>query len=371
MSGEDLSKVFDNITLQVRQLLSEIPNSDALIEEIKTLVLLGRHDDALSALETRMLQKSVIKPDDAKSHEIWNIVGFFYFSIRRPDVAEKTYRRFYEVLLKSQQADRRRYHKGLPLHNLGFSIEQQGDIPRAVEYYEAAYIEDIISSDKASTGAPAYRNLRYRLEIDENELIGIYAVAKRESGNDPLAILEKFKIDKLKWINVGLAREYFNLDKNYLDILLRRVQSARTNEEKKESLEALADYMFSGIQGFEVQPTRRTSTSDIDRVIRNRSSHPDLAIMGSYILLESKNWGRTITTKEIRDLVTKLERHQCQCGILLSRRGLSRNCEEEIRWARNRGFYVLGLDENEIESVQACENLIELLIKKYEEVKFA
>jgi hypothetical protein len=54
----------------------------------------------------------------------------------------------------------------------------------------------------------------------KKELIDICAVAKRDPRNDPLVILEKFKRDKLKGISVGLALEYFVLDKNYLGILL-------------------------------------------------------------------------------------------------------------------------------------------------------
>lgn len=370
MSGIDQSDLLTNMALQVKERLSDVPGSGSLIEKIHTLVLSDRLDDALNILGNRMLDKSVVKPDESRTHAIWNFIGFFFIQIKESQLSEKIYQKFYETLLKNQVLDKKRYHKGLPLHNLGLSIELQADITRAVRFYEAAYIEDVISTDKASIGAPAYRNLRYRLGIDERELKGIYAIATREPGNDPFIILARFDEDRQKWISIGLALEYVYLDKNYLSILLSRAQNAKIKKEKKETLEALADYMFSGIQGFTVHITKKTATSDLDRIIRNRSLHPDIQLMGPYILLESKNWNRKVTSKETQSFATKLERHQCQCGVLLSRLGVSGPSQSEITTARNKGHYIMEFNEDDIKRVIACENLIELLIQKFEAVKF-
>ena len=348
-----------------------------LIHEINELLKTDQTEQAIDLLVKNTGKSLPIGPDNSKGLEVWNLPGVYYLRIGLLRKAESVYRSFYERLLGCQRDDKQRYHKGLPLHNLAVAIEP-GDTNTALRYYKQAYIEDAISSGKRSLGAPAYRVLRYKFRIDEKELIGIFKIAVTvEDNTNPEIILAEFESCQDLWIKRGLTEEYFIIDKNYYAALLRRVELAGTNEEKKESLENLAEYLFSTIQGFEVRPSIRTSTSEIDRLIRNNSSHPDLKLLGDYVQLECKNWSEPVGANEIRDFVGKLRNARCNSGILISKNGITGDCnwindaKGEIRNAFQQSeIIVINLTLGDLRDILDCKNLIALVLEKYEEVRF-
>jgi hypothetical protein len=80
--------------------------------------------------------------------------------LKRPRRAEKRYRGQLRILFDRQKRDRRRYHKGGPLHNLGISLLAQGRLEEGVKQILAAFIEDLISVGlERARGAPAFKTL--------------------------------------------------------------------------------------------------------------------------------------------------------------------------------------------------------------------
>jgi hypothetical protein len=85
--------------------------------------------------------------------------------------AKNGFEELYELLLDLQPAGKR-YHKGHPLHNIGFATFQLGDPEGALKYFLLAYIEDLLSQSegegKNADDLPAAKALRNVYRVDES-----------------------------------------------------------------------------------------------------------------------------------------------------------------------------------------------------------
>src|SRR5438093_1220102 len=87
--------------------------------------------------------------------------------------AVEGYRKMYATLSSSQPPGQR-YHKGLPLQNIGSGLLFQGDSVNAYRYFVAAYVEDLLSRPPDHGGpprdTPAARTLLTIYKVPEDEL---------------------------------------------------------------------------------------------------------------------------------------------------------------------------------------------------------
>lgn len=114
----------------------------------------------------------------------------------------------------------------------------------------------------------------------------------------------------------------------------------------------------------------------MDRIIKNYSTHPFLKELGSYIIVECKNWIDPAGVSVIRELQSKIKEHRCISGIMLSKRGITGNDERDA-WAfirdsfRMEGIIILVVTEEDLDLIGMGENnCINILEKRYEDVKF-
>jgi len=141
-------------------------------------------------------------PNDLQ--ELVDRVGFVYEPAlaagKKYDEATKAYRDLYELLSNNQPSDGR-YHKGYPLHNIGYILLRQGKSREALHYFVLAYIEDLLSEmkgeeDKADE-TPAGRVLHqaYRVKNEFFRSLKDIVIHKKELGaivKDPEQVLTEF-----------------------------------------------------------------------------------------------------------------------------------------------------------------------------------
>lgn len=140
-------------------------------------------------------------------------------------------------------------------------------------------------------------------------------------------------------------------------------------------LEKVAEQILSIVPGFEVLKNKRTSTGEIDRVIRNKSNHPLLRALGTHILVECKSSKYPVSKKEVVDFIDKIKSHRCICGILVTLSGVSgrkdRDALGKIREAFVRsGVILMTFTLEDLKRIQMGEAPTQVFYEKYESVKF-
>ena len=347
--------------------------------EIRRLI---KADDyrAINTILSEATGKNKLIAPSEPSIDFWNKVGFFYLQKGLFEQAADLYHALYDTQLHEQNKDAR-LHKGTALHNLGVALLNLQRRPQAQKYITLAYIEDCITLGKNSVEKLGYKTLKNEFNVNDEILDGIYSCATSPNTfeiyppPDPNIVLEKFNQNTEEWIRQTQNNALLNLNIDFFKNLLEITKNAETNDEKKKTLESLSEFLFAAIKGFSVLPSKRTSKAEIDRIIRNYSTHPLLRDLGLYILIECKNWSDSVGAPILRDFIAKIEEHRCSSGILLSKNGITgegvKDATGEIRDAyKRKGILIIVLTEIDLEEITKGKNPISILEKKYEEVKF-
>lgn len=152
-----------------------------------------------------------------------------------------------------------------------------------------------------------------------------------------------------------------------------KVKRARTNKEKKDTLENLADFLFSSIRGIEVIDRNvRTSAEEIDLLLKNESNNLFWRQLGSPLLVECKNWSKKIGTDEVIIFKDKLESHDIKVGILIAVKGITgtkrKDAVLKMREYKQRGFRIVLLTGEDVEDMCDGGNPTDKLQEKYYDV---
>jgi Holliday junction resolvase-like predicted endonuclease len=148
------------------------------------------------------------------------------------------------------------------------------------------------------------------------------------------------------------------------------IKKARTNKEKKETLENLAVFLFGSIDRIRViDKNVRTSAEEIDLILKNESTNPFWHQLGDPLLVECKNWNKKIGTSEVIVFKDKLETQGLKVGILVAINGLTGTKRKDailkIREYRQREFRIIVLTGEDIEDICKGENPTDKLQEKY------
>lgn len=138
--------------------------------------------------------------------------------------------------------------------------------------------------------------------------------------------------------------------------LFKKTLAARTNKEKKETLETLAGFIFSSIdKNISVLPNVRTTTEEIDLLLRNESSTLFWQRLGSPVLVECKNWSTPVGINVLRDFKGKMETQGTRYGILISMAGITgniwRGAVTYLKEQRMIGYFIIILDRKDLEDI--------------------
>jgi len=113
--------------------------------------------------------------------------------------AFEAYKELYELLLTKQPTGGR-YHKGYPLHNMGYILAAQGKQNEALHYFTLAYVEDLLSENKdeedKADQTPAGNTLRQAYQIKEELLRRLKQIVREKKErslvvSDPELVLKE------------------------------------------------------------------------------------------------------------------------------------------------------------------------------------
>lgn len=141
-------------------------------------------------------------PQDLKSH-FATLEQQAYSLLRTGNyaLAENLYRLMLDTVIKRQETENRRIHKGGYLHQIGFSLVLQDRLSDALKSFLLAYVEDTLnvplSRENDADGAPAARVLRNGFHLTDATFQAIKNLSRKEKETDrvvkkPETILKKY-----------------------------------------------------------------------------------------------------------------------------------------------------------------------------------
>jgi hypothetical protein len=233
-----------------------------------------------------------------------------------------------------------------------------------------------------------YFRARWLERLSDKEIRKFYADSYSEYQNNsdygffPEYILSKVCQRLISPYPSATELNIFAVNRFYAGSILSRIKQ-RTGAVAGKDLEALAGYLLSCIPGFEVTMNLVTGESEVDALIRNTGPRYDFREdLGRYFPVECKDWSKPVGSKEVGWFVNKLLTQECKAGILFSSRGITGEVAttnaEDVRYAaltllkayQRAGRIVIVLNEEDFQAASQGDNLIRLLQKSYEEVRF-
>ena len=159
-----------------------------------------------------------------------------------------------------------------------------------------------------------------------------------------------------------------------LQRLIADVDGALTATEKGERFEALAEYLFSHLDGVEV--TGRDvamPAEEIDLVLWNAQTEEVLRPWESVILIECKNWTVPVGAPELDSFIAKLRRRALKTGIFVAANGVTggfaapteRGAVAVIRSALQEGIRVIVITMDDIRAITSIDDVRSLIKLRY------
>jgi len=288
-----------------------------------------------------------------------------------------------------QEVPETRLHKGTPLQFLATTYYNIGQNELSRKYHLLAFIEDVIHNAtniqiETLHPSPASLALQIRFRMRDLELLSLQnkVISEINSGRPnlyPEDFLLTWVISTEKEGKMLIARRseetIYKINPIYFQKLLDRINHDPTGNK----LEMLVTYLFSCVDGFEPILHKTTSGFHFDVIIRNLvKDHKLIESLGEYIGIECKNLTDTVSGEQLSHFIQKLKFSGIKCGIMFSRRGISGSGYKKLMYGRsvqikafNRdGIIVFGMTNGDLERIVNGENLLSILLHKYEKIRF-
>lgn len=322
-----------------------------------------------------------------------------FFSALRPlipKVIEIAHLCYNEVLIKDGRIKKGEYDKskglqGLFVSELRISDERRGFELKGVAFASTPLVEDLEDSINAIQNLLTKLNLYDTVPFPDEKLSAHIVIEHMffPPGVFSISIgVGRYRDQKYRGhITVSYDTIVYDLEeaKSHLretaiirtqtyEKLLQSVQKARTNNEKKESLENLVSLMVKDLQGFDVKHIDKGGIdNEVDIFVINESNDIFLKQLGTPVLIECRNWNRPMPAKAIRDFGGKLRDKNVSTGIIVSLKGVTgdenKAAKVSIRTFLSRDkIRIIVLEEEDLRKVARGESFRALLRNKYYEI---
>jgi hypothetical protein len=373
-------------------------------EKILKLIGTGEWTQIREAIQKLRLNTGVDKPFDPYKDPDklpWNDAGVLCMNNKLIMEALTIFQSQLQCYFDIQDYTKKRIHKGTPYYFIGETYLHLNNIGSAREQFLFAYIEDILTELQTKKGiegipksssafnSPVSVILELTFRMRKEEMEDLYNFTKQLFEKDntktwlyPEDIILKWRNYKEKnWrteiiVSRAVETTLFHTNKYYLQELLEKAEKSRAGE----YLEELATYLFSCVDGFEPISKKTTKSFHFDVLVRNLTKgHPLLSMLGEYIGVEAKNIKKTVSAEELNHFIHKLRLHNMHCGIIITRKGLSGvGYEDDKKYGRsiqvktfNRdNLIVFDITLDDIERIIKGDNLVSLLLLKYEDIRY-
>nr|WP_322666439.1 pentapeptide repeat-containing protein [Dendronalium sp. ChiSLP03b]MDZ8209117.1 pentapeptide repeat-containing protein [Dendronalium sp. ChiSLP03b] len=150
-----------------------------------------------------------------------------------------------------------------------------------------------------------------------------------------------------------------------VQLQLEAAKHAKTNKQKKETLENLTKIILEKIPGLKVQyESKRRETDEIDLIVSNQS--PVLLNIGlsGAIFVECKNEAKSVGSEVVFKLASKIL--PGNWGLIVTTNNLSRDAEKAIRNQHLRNIKLVFWDKSDLEKISIGDNTPEeRIIERY------
>jgi hypothetical protein len=366
-------------------------STNELNEKVQTLLKEGTWfaiDQIIDLLSSETDKGKALDPFQNPDRLIWNDVGVNLLINGMLLESLTVFQSFLNCCYDLQQKYHERIHKGTPLQYLGIVNRHLGQLEQSKKYHILAFIEDVINStnvpqDGSVLKSPASIVLLRSFRMREKELLSLQntvLASKLETTIFyPETMLTKWIQDneKNQAVLVARSKEEF-LYKTNLPYLAE-LKGKAIEDKTGESLELLATYLFSCVDGFEPILRRTTKAFHFDLIVRNLvKNHSLLESLGEYIAVECKNIDQTITAQQLNHFIQKLRLHNIKCGVVFTNKGVSgirfkgaAYGKEILMKTFNRdGIVIFDITRSDLERLSEGDNLLSLLLRKYEDYRF-
>ncbi len=314
--------------------------------------------------------------------------------IGQPLVSISSFKAFYQRCLELESTTGTKIHKAETLHWIARYYLQIEDYQNGFKYAILCFLDDVISEKQETKNANGEICIENSMDVPISQMLQLYfhipKINLQHLRDNALNTLQKIpNINDPELLAFTMRQQGYQIPR-YSDYthyhpsypyLREQYERIKEAEDAKE-WERFAAFLFSSVEGFEpildVKPGY--SAYQFDVVIRNLTSHDfSISWLGEYFAIECKYYGRkAVGVEELDHFASKLKYHDFKCGIIFTKTPISgwktTSGETAGKLVQTKIFnrhniIVFDISADDIESILAGRNLIEVLIEKYEKVR--
>jgi hypothetical protein len=315
---------------------------------------------------------------DSECWNAWEAVGLYYLTEGRHYEALAIFTACYQQILEAQREGSFRMHKGKPLIWISDCYWHMHWFVHAKRYLMLAFCEDhLTDAGSIITNRGAFYRGMWRHGMSEGLFNALAQQAAEsvysspETTMFPEALLQDISEDWLTEAPDPRESGIFTVNRLYARHLLDQ-----TGEKSGRSLERLAHYLLSSMPGIRTRRRAVSGTSEYDIVCSVDGPEQDFrSELGRYFICECKDWSEKATYGAFTKFTNLLKKTNARFGILFSCKGITGEGQDRYAARERQQLYdkdqvvIVIITRTNIEQIIDGANLIEMLRRKYEEVR--
>ena len=161
-----------------------------------------------------------------------------------------------------------------------------------------------------------------------------------------------------------------NFSANWVSTQVHAAIKNKDTYEKGMLWEDVAEYIINHIPGWRITGRRiRAGSQEIDISVANVSTDDYLWQLGSYILVECKNWKQHVNLPQIRNIAYISSMKGNKCTLLFATNGITREAEKEVSRLAATGIYILVITKEDLLELSCEEDCWAMIISKFEDLE--
>jgi energy-coupling factor transporter ATP-binding protein EcfA2 len=206
-----------------------------------------------------------------------------------------------------------------------------------------------------------------------NSLVMLSQLFRKMSSEKPMPLFDISSIVREYRTNFRSGKNEVTVENEFKSKLKphwAKVLSARTKQDKGHALEALLRCLFESVDGLSIAGTNvRTSSEELDILLRNETTDRFLGNFGTPVLVECKKWGQPVGSKDINWFVSKVKRRSLRVGIFVAWEGITGSERSdaglEIKRALEAGITIVVITKEQLMKVYGPRDFLYTLKECY------
>lgn len=161
-----------------------------------------------------------------------------------------------------------------------------------------------------------------------------------------------------------------NISVNWVSTQVHAAIETKDTYEKGMLWEDVAEYIIKHIPGWRITGRRiRAGSQEIDISVANVSTDDYLWQLGSYILVECKNWKQHVNLPQIRNIAYISSMKGNKCALLFATNGITREAKKEVLRLAATGIYILVITKEDLLALSCEQDCYSMIISKFEDLE--